>query len=46
MNKEAVRILKEKMEEHLRIAKIRGFGDKVMRLTTEEIEIIVEKLSE
>ena len=34
MNSEAVKILKEKMEEHLRIANARGYGDKVMRLTT------------
>lgn len=40
-----IKELKEKMEEHLRIAKCRGFKDKTMRLTTEELEIIVEKLN-
>ena len=46
MNKELEKLLKEKMEEHLKIAKMRGFKDKAMRLTIEEIEIIVKKLSE
>lgn len=46
MNKELEKLLKEKMEEHLRVAKMRGFKDKAMRLTTEEIEIIVNKFTE
>lgn len=36
--------LKEKMEEHLRVANCRGFKDKAMKLTTDEIKIIIEKL--
>lgn len=43
MTKEVLE-LKEKMQEHLRIANCRGSKDKTMRLTTDEIKIIIEKL--
>lgn len=36
--------LKDKMIEHLFVAKLRGFNDKTMRLTINEIEIIIECL--
>lgn len=43
--KKAENQLKEKMQQHLKVANDRGFKDKAMRLTTEEIEIIIQKLS-
>ena len=43
--KKAENLLKEKMQQHLKVANDRGFKDKTMRLTTEEIEIIIQKLS-
>lgn len=36
--------LKNKMNENLTIANIRGFNDKVIRLTVEEIELIINSL--
>lgn len=36
--------LKDKMIEHLTVAKSRGFNDKTMRLTVSEIEMIIECL--
>lgn len=37
-------LLKDKMVEHLSVANSRGFKDKTMRLTIEEIELIVNSL--
>ncbi|XZH78493.1 hypothetical protein ACSW8S_16645 (plasmid) [Clostridium perfringens] len=37
--------LLDKMKEHLKIAQSRGFKDKALRLTTQEIEIIIKELS-
>lgn len=42
--KKKIKQLKEKMIEHLAIANRRGFKDKAMKFTTEEIKIIIEKL--
>lgn len=36
--------LKDKMIEHLSVADSRGFKDKAMRLTIEEIKLIVDSL--
>ncbi len=36
--------LKDKMIEHLTVAESRGFNDKAMRLTIEEIELIINSL--
>lgn len=36
--------LKEKLEEHLRIANVRGQKDKALRLETEELEILINML--
>lgn len=43
MNEE-IKDLKDKIEEHLKIAKARGQKDKTMRLTIKEIELIVVSL--
>ena len=41
---EEIKQLKDKLKEHLRIARIRGEKDKTIRLTPREMELIIISL--